>query len=156
MNQSGKQITGVLRTGVLLGGVLAIMAGILGMHIMSSTHSFASTHGAAISHGTAAIQGMVDSHAQVLAHAGHAAIPDTGQNSDLTPGATCADPGPCPEMASMHSVCIPLPGHGSLSVPLPGTTAFGTTHAVGPTTRAGPYSYLPGSPSPGELCISRT
>jgi hypothetical protein len=53
--------------------------------------------------------------------------------------------------------CTPLAKNGSLFVPLPGKGVFGSiSNARAPRTVPLAYSYLPGSPSPGQLSISRT
>ncbi len=143
-----------LRCASLLAGTLVLIAGILGMHILTGSHGMPAS---AVSPGTD------------LARAAQAtAAPMTAPDSAAARGATaaqdtasmtvgwCAAPGVCATMSAMDAVCIPSPGNPPLAVPSPGSTPFAVT--VPAPLRAGfaPYAYLPGSPSPGDLCISRT
>ncbi|QDG87090.1 hypothetical protein [Pseudarthrobacter sp. NIBRBAC000502770] len=145
-----------LRRASLLAGLLAIIAGIFGMHVMTGPHSMpAST----------AVQGVEMQHVMqppATTHSSHAPsatpvidsspLPDTRS----MPGPSCADLGGCAMMASMDASCIPSPGNTSLAAPLPGQTPFAAHNDADAPTPASAYSYLPGSPSPGQLCISRT
>lgn len=57
----------------------------------------------------------------------------------------------------MAGSCIPSVKTGSLSAPHPGAAGFGIiSHAGAAGAAGGGWSYQPGSPSPGELSISRT
>jgi hypothetical protein len=57
----------------------------------------------------------------------------------------------------MTAACTPSAKSGSLAAPLPGTGIIARNiNAGAPGTPSARWSYLPGSPSPGELCISRT
>ncbi len=74
----------------------------------------------------------------------------TGQPSDPCPGN-------CHSIQATTACCTLSATAGSLTAPLPGTTMFGAVPAADPPGSLPPrYSYLPGSPSPGELSISRT
>lgn len=143
-----------LRRASLLTGMLAIIAGILGMHIMAGSHGMPA---AATNPGTDTAQNGQPSVA-VTAEPGGAAAQSTPapQAPPSMSGPSCADAGVCATMSTMDAVCIPSPGKPPLTIPLPGVTPFAAT--VPPTLPAGfsPYAYLPGSPSPGDLCISRT
>ncbi|MDD1478586.1 hypothetical protein [Arthrobacter sp. H16F315] len=143
-----------LRRAGLLAGLLAIIAGILGMHIMTGSHGMPA---AATSLGTDMAQDGQASVAVAAAPGGAAAQSTPApQSPPSMSGRSCADAGVCATMSAMDAVCIPSPGNPPLTVPLPGVTPFAAT--VPPTLPAGfsPYAYLPGSPSPGDLCISRT
>jgi hypothetical protein len=144
-----------LRRAGLLAGMLAIIAGIFGMHIMTGSHNTpmaAAGSAAEMPHsGPVTVEGLPG---QAAAPAGvpvaSSAAPDEISTS------SCLDPNPCPAMSSMGQVCIPAPGNTSLDAPLPGTTAFALHTGTGTEQRAAAYRYLSISPSPGELCISRT
>jgi hypothetical protein len=149
-----------LRQAGLLSGILAVLAGILGMHVMTGTHSMHSP--AAF---TATTAGTV--HTEPSGADGHAAhgAPDTSpihrstglENaaSDSVEQCSCSDS--CTSLHTMTVSCTPSAKTGSLSAPLPGTAVFGIiSNARAPGRVPGLFSYLPGSPSPGELSISRT
>jgi hypothetical protein len=149
-------ITFLRRVG-LLTAVLALIAGIFGMHVMTGTH---------------AMHSPVTAAASVSAHhgaspAGHAAehlsgpfsAPDVHAAQDEAGARTvpCTDSGNCTSMQSMTAACTPSAKTGSLAAPLPGTGIIArNTNAAMPSAIGVRWSYLPGSPSPGELCISRT
>lgn len=146
--------TAFLRRTGLLAGVLAIIAGILGMHIMTSTHTM---------HAPTALTGSAGGtvHAQPAAadgHAGHPAVRRTTEVRDkgAASAESCSCPGTC-SMQAMSVSCVPSAKSGSLAAPLPGTRGVAVNVNAGVTDAAtGHWSYLPGSPSPGELSISRT
>jgi len=127
------------RATALLAGLLAIVAGILGMHILTGTHAMpASDHPDHVADITA-LPGA--SAAQSLTHA---------------PGPACADTARGTMTSTMGGNCIPSPGNTTLAAPPPGTmplpSSGGTITGI-PTIG---YAYLPRSPSPGQLSISRT
>lgn len=153
----------LLHRAVLLTGVLAVIGGIFGMHIMSGAH----TMPAAVSAGTdmTLIQGP---HA---GHGGHTAAQSPASDTPPAPASgtasgtaspasgaasPCTASGKCPTMAGMGAACVLSPANTSLSAPLPGTTSFPALNVTGAVLVAGSYSYLPESRSPGDLCISRT
>jgi len=140
----------------LLAGILAVLAGILGMHVLTGTHSM---------HSPAAITAAAMDHTESAAADGH---PDHGaadtssihgtdvQVAGISIVEHCSCSASCAGMPTMTS-CTPLGKTGSLSVPLPGTAVIGViSDARAPGAVPGPHSYLPCSPSPGELSISRT
>lgn len=144
----------------LLAGLLAIIAGVFGMHILTGTHAVHAPASAAAA-GTATVHtesaaadghaehGVADASPAHLSSGGHAAP------SGFVEQCSCSDS--CAGMPTMTVSCTPLGKTGSLSVPLPGTAVFGViSNARAPGAVPGSYSYLPGSPSPGELSISRT
>lgn len=145
----------LLRAG-LMAGIIAIIAGIFGMHVMSGAHSMPWAGSSKVS----------NSAGQQLPGAPHTSHPtlqpvatSTGAAQATLTGAgfSCSDTHSCPSMSAMGAVCVLSPANTSLSAPLPGAsfiTALGEAH--GAAAGIASYSYLPGSPSPGELCISRT
>jgi hypothetical protein len=161
-----------LRRGFVLMGVLAIVAGFLGMHIMTGMHGghamtavISSTEPAGPSSQTA---NSLASHR--VAHALHtgatardsmAPAPSgpelTGNSSAAAPSASCLCQSSCTDPASMHSACVPSAAVTTLAAPPPGMapTSIHTPDPPGDgAIRA--YSYFPASPSPGDLSISRT
>jgi hypothetical protein len=149
-------IAAFLSRAALAAGMLAIIAGILGMHVMTGSHTL---HAApAAEHGP----GMTQTEASTApGNAGHShlgaptAVPAAASQSTPDP-ASCPEPGPCPSAASMGGVCIPAPGTASLAAPLPGSTPFAVQAGASLASTVLGYAYLPGGPSPGELCISCT
>ena len=151
----------LLRRAGLLAGLLILIAGVFGMHVMSGTHSMAAagtTHAAeAFSVDRAAVGHT--GHDGANADDGVTEPPSVPSPSNPAPSASetsCPGSGGCAEMAGMDAACIPLPGNGSLAAPLPGSTPFGgVSQPEWPSDRVA-YPHEPGSPSPGDLCISRT
>ncbi|TQJ38131.1 hypothetical protein FBY33_0123 [Arthrobacter sp. SLBN-112] len=145
-----------LRRAGLFGAVLALIAGIFGMHVMTTTHALHSPSMAAAAgsaHHEAPVGGHTGGHLPV------SLAPDLpGFQTVSGPDAShCPDSGNCTSMQAMSASCTPSAKSGSLAAPLPGTwVAARSTNTASPTDTSAGWSYLPGSPSPGELCISRT
>ena len=146
-----------LRRAGLLTAVLALIAGIFGMHVMTATHAM---------HSPATAAATVNAHHD-SSPAGHTGVhppgpssaPDVHSAQDEAGARTvqCTDSNNCTSMQSMTSACTPSAKTGSLAAPLPGTgIIIRNTNAESQSTISALWSYLPGSPSPGELCISRT
>ena len=148
---------GFLRRAGLFTAVLALIAGIFGMHVMTATHAL---------HSPAAAAATAGAHHD-SSPAGHTGVHPPGPSSAAElPGGQdeagartvqCTDSGNCTSMQSMTAACTPSAKKGSLAAPLPGTGIIARNANAGtPSTISALWSYLPGSPSPGELCISRT
>lgn len=158
MTASDRNVTAFLRRAGLLAGILAVLAGILGMHVITGSHS---THSPAA---LTAATGAVHTHSE--ATGGHAEPGITGtspahhSSGGHTAPSVVVEQCSCSASCAMHTMtlsCTPSGKTGSLSVPLPGTAVFGViSSATAPEAVPGSYSYRPGSPSPGELSISRT
>ena len=172
-----------LRSASLLAGLLAVIAGFLGMHILSGSHGF---HTQAPPPGS--IQASTAPHTAGAASAGHAAGHAAGNPShgaagtfsqaydghtaakttpSVTPAAatiggtqvppSCDCQGGCAEKPSAHIDCTPSPAGASLSAPQPGTTLLETQPwSTARADRLSGYAYLPGTPTPRDLSISRT
>ena len=146
-----------LRRAGLFTAVLALIAGIFGMHVMTATHAMHSPTTAA-----ATVSAHHDS--SPADHAGEhppgpSSAPEMPAGQDEAGARTvqCTDSNTCTSMQSMTSACTPSAKTGSLAAPLPGTEIIArNTNAAVPSAIGPRWSYLPGSPSPGELCISRT
>lgn len=139
-----------LHRAALLAGILAVIAGFLSMHILTGSHG---TH----------------SHAPVSGSAGHAAAdhpaapasaPTHGQHPSYYAAATtlpsCVCQGGCAEEPAAHVDCTPSPAGASLSAPQPGSTLLAMQSWAASRDRQPDYAYLPGTPSPRDLSISRT
>ncbi|UVJ40207.1 hypothetical protein [Arthrobacter sp. CJ23] len=148
---------GALRV-VLLAGILAIIAGILGMHVVTATHAghapaAAETTIGATSDGASLV-------AAVPGHSGHqaatAAAPDA--RSSVYSAPVCSGSGHSgPGTAVMAAGCVLATGNTALAAPLSDATRL--VPGNGPPRPGNctcSSSYVPGSPSPGELSISRT
>lgn len=143
-----------LRRAGLLAAVLALLAGIFGMHVLTATHALHST----------AASGSAEAHhgSSPEAHTGKpdpdaASAPDPAGAGDGMQAVQCAVSGNCTSMQSMAGACTPSAKTASLSAPLPGTAII--TRAAGPgdlATISPRWSYQPVGPSLGDLCISRT
>lgn len=124
-----------LRRSVLLLGVLAIIAGVFGMHLISGPHSMHSPAAA-----TPASNLAVPAHSDSRTSHHHAAAPPS-----------CVDQGGCTEMSAVHTACTPAPASASL------TAAFSLhDQSADACESVGAYSYVPAGPTPGGLSISRT
>ncbi|MCB5291707.1 hypothetical protein [Arthrobacter sp. SO3] len=147
----------LLRRAGLFTAVLALIAGIFGMHVMTATHDM---------HSPAPAAATVSVHHD-SSPAGHTAEHPPGSSSGPEMPAAqdeagartvqCPDSDNCTSMASMTAACTPSAKTGSLTAPLPGTGIIArNTNTETQSTISVRWSYLPGGPSPGELCISRT
>ncbi|MFC9350423.1 DUF6153 family protein [Arthrobacter sp. NPDC057013] len=141
-----------LRSAGLFSLVLAIIAGIFGMHVMNGHHL---THGPTVAMAAAESHG----HPHPADEATHGMSPDAvpaATGHAVSAAAGCPD-GDCIGTQSMTFSCIPAGKTGTLAVPAPGTSILAALVGAGP---AGParrgYAYLPGTPSPCQLSISRT
>jgi hypothetical protein len=156
MTTSHRNLTAAFlrRTGLLV-GLLAIIAGIFGMHVMTGAHSM---------HSPAAVTATTSG---VHAADGHVVHQESGTSrarpaADIrdaagTPAQMCSCSDCGTGMHAMTGSCIPSVKKGTLAAPSPATTVFGVIPKAGATgTFRGDWSYLAGTPSPGELSISRT
>lgn len=152
------QALALLRRTVFLTGLLGIIAGILGMHIMAEDHALPS---APNGHHATASQISQTSHAMPAEHSQHAeahgpSITNPGQNLTQTVKASCSDGCGCATMSAMGGACVPSPGTTVLLAPSPGDAALPFGSANGLATPFSRYPYIPLGPSPGQLSISRT
>ena len=136
-----RALPALLRRAWLFAAALAVIAGLLGMHVLTSGHA---------SHGAMAQGAGPHSTASQPDHAPAAAAVDT---PDLA-SAACGDA--CPGVKESGAPCVPSAPSGPLAISPPQATL-----AVLPPQPAGGnpapgYSYLPPSPTPCELSISRT
>ncbi|XAS63011.1 hypothetical protein ACOM2C_06075 [Pseudarthrobacter sp. So.54] len=157
---SQRRVAAFLHHAGLLAAVLAVIGGILGMHVMTGNHS---VHAPAATAGPATETAQPGHFNSVSGHSGHSTpdglsmAPEAGVHAPSLAAAQCPDPAGCPEMQAMAPGCIPAANTASLAAPLPGTAVLTVDTKTGPfLARAAGWSYLPGSPSPGQLCISRT
>jgi len=160
-----------LRRGLLLVGVLAIVAGFLGMHIMTGMHGghamTAATSSAGAAHSANSLASHPGAHALQDRTTGHDSmapppVPTAGpertaDSRAAAPAASCVCQSSCTDPALMHSACVPSAAVTSLAAPPPGMapTSLHTPDSRGDGADR-TYSYLPASPSPGDLSISRT
>jgi hypothetical protein len=147
----------LLRAG-LLAAVLAIVAGIFGMHVMTAHHSSPAAH-AAVEHShaghaaggqSAGDAAVGHSHARQApgSAAGHTAV-----SAAFSAAESCSSG--CPGAQEAGAPCVPLAKTASLAVvPPQGGTAQPAPAAN--TGDAAGYSFIPSSPTPCELSISRT
>lgn len=151
-------------------GVLAILAGFIGMHVLASPHG---------QHGPGALSAVPAG----TTHASHAAAPGTATHtapnamadgtahsatldpasarpmgsSAPEPPPSCVSSGETGEMSAPHASCIPAPATAAVSAPPPGATSLAGPEPAADTGRVpDAYTHMPGSPTPGELSISRT
>ena len=150
----------ILHRAVLLTGLLAVIAGIFGMHIMSGAHTMPTAFLVGTDMTLTQIQGPHTGHGgHTAAQSPHADTPAVPLDPAAPVSGTvspCTTHGSCPAMAGMDAACVLSPANTSLSAPLPGTTPFPALDVIATALATDSYSYLPGGPSPGDLCISRT
>ncbi|MBT2248023.1 hypothetical protein JHV56_04830 [Arthrobacter sp. BHU FT2] len=157
----------VFRQAGLIAVLLALVAGILGMHVMTANHSAHGT-GSAAHAGVAAVEGPAAPGKHSARRAGHAAVghPPHGPSGDKLLEAdshTGAPPlltescgGSCPGADEQGSSCTPSAKAGSLTVVPPRTgLAIHPAHAAGTGTGTA-TSRVASTPTPCELSISRT
>ena len=143
MTAASQVLASLLRRAALLAGVLAVIAGIFGMHVMTASH--ASHAGAGHTHASTAHSSTA--HASGLGH------PAAGAVVVLSAGGVCAET--CPGAEEAGASCVPSAAAGSFSVVAPPAPVMHQGPAGAAVTAAG-YSYIPSGPTPCELSISRT
>jgi hypothetical protein len=144
----------LLRAGFLT-AALAIIAGIFGMHIMTGAHHMGAAHTmpAEAAEPTVHLQSIPAGHLHAPdAPPDGAAIAQTITGSS----SSCAPASSCPEVSAGGNACVLSPGNTSLSAPAPGTAPYALPDFAAAAAASVNYSYSPASPSPGDLCISRT
>ena len=143
----------VCRAG-LLAGILAIVAGILGMHTLTGNHAAHMLGVATPPSSAAAPAGMAPAGGH--SH-GYSASHTSAQSAAAPPSSVAACSGSFAGTELPGAACTPLAKAGSLAAPEPGSA--GQLAAADTSSRAavpGSYAYLPQGPSPGDLSISRT
>ena len=135
--------------------VLALIAGIFGMHVMSGHHSMHSVSAVTGTESIGQSTHLHHAHAAGKAAAVTAGAADTGQ--EIPAAAGCPD-GDCSGAQAMTVSCIPAGKTGSLAAPLPGTAVFAAALVrAGPVGQvSGRSAHKPATPTPCELSISRT
>jgi hypothetical protein len=161
----------LLQRGALAAAVLAIIAGLFGMHVMTGNHAAHGQHAAAVQvsdgHAQAVHANVLDAGAEHAA-AGHlhAVHPDavhtkgavhtkSALHPDAAGATSCA--GWCHRVQETGAACVPSAKAGALTVFPPHESSLDV--AAAPGTRTGPavaYAHTPPSPTPCELSISRT
>lgn len=142
----------LLRAGVAV-MVLAIIAGIFGMHVMTGNHGSHSSSTSAVAAGHEAAGHEAHGHE---AH-GHSSGGDSDHSVAAAPVLDNSCTGSCHSMQESGAACIPSAKTGSLTVFPPHET--GVSFNAGPAALSGPaaaYAFTPSSPTPGDLSISRT
>ena len=168
-----RAVASFLRAAWLLAATLAVIAGLLGMHVLTAGHAShgpvaqgMDTHSAA-SHSMAShsmASHSADSpaapagaaavvHSAVGDHPGHAAAPASTDPPALAPG-TCGNS--CPGAQESGAPCVPSVPGGSVTVLPPQATLAVLPLLPAAGNPGSSYGYLPPSPSPCDLSISRT
>ncbi|MFJ6028493.1 hypothetical protein ACIQCN_13605 [Pseudarthrobacter sp. NPDC092424] len=134
-------------------GILSVIAGILGMHVMTGSHASHSVVAhSAVSHAAAAAATYAASADDGGRQPGGPAHPGGDAVVVLSAGAVCGEA--CPGAGEAGAACVPLANAGSFPAippPAPAMKQESRTAAA-----AAAYSYIPSSPTPCELSISRT
>lgn len=145
-----------LTRAALLSAIVALLAGLLGMHVFAGAHasiwpSASGTDAASTASAHTASAHPLSGHAD-SGHSGPAALHQTPE-----PTSSCVCAGDCGDQHAAHETCTPAPSGASLSAPPPGTAVLEDQPRSAPATdQERPYSYLPATPTPSELSISRT
>jgi hypothetical protein len=145
--------TAFLRRAGMLSLVLALIAGIFGMHVMAGHHLMHGQAGA-----VTAVSAGPSQHSHAPGEAAHvtaAARPGVVDEISASSGCPAGD---CSGTQAMTVSCIPSGKTGTLAAPVPGTAVLAAAPVrAGP---AGPVSgrsaHRPDTPTPCELSISRT
>lgn len=145
-----------LRWGGLITVVLAIMGGILGMHVVNGTPA------APMGHSGTSVAVVADGMASQTADGHLASSTDHFPDAEVlghpysAPACGCS-PTDCTSSMAMHEDCTPNLSSTMLNVPLPGllsTQAAGTAFVPVPGYKAA--DRIPEPPSLKKLSISRT
>lgn len=154
---SATRVGAFLRWGGLFAVVLAIVGGILGMHVVNGVPAVAAAP-AGMS-GAMMTQGMSQSSSTAVhrsAESGHSPHTSVSETLSTVPACACLPDG-CAASMAMHGDCTPTLSAPALNVPLPGTLSThgaGTAFAV--VTVHPAADRLPDAPSLEKLSISRT
>ncbi|MHA7306846.1 hypothetical protein ACX80E_16645 [Arthrobacter sp. TMN-49] len=147
----------LLRWAGLLAVVLAIIGGILGMHVVNGAPAVsAEPSGMSVA---MMAQGMTKHSSTPVHHAaesGHSPSAAALEQVNAVPECGCSPDG-CAASMAMHGDCTPIVSSPVLNLPLPGTLttcAPGTGFAVAPGNKAA--DRIPDPPSLEKLSISRT
>ncbi|MFB9653490.1 hypothetical protein [Pseudarthrobacter oxydans] len=152
---SQRRLTAFLLSAGFLVAALAIIVGIFGMHVMTGAHDMGPGHSMTAAGGgpVVQLQTMPVSHSHKTMTDGAAEAPAVVTGSSAS---SCAPAGSCPEMTAGAAACVLAPGTTTLAAPLPGTASYELPDFGAAAAATRTYSYSPDSPSPGDLCISRT
>ncbi|ALO67039.1 hypothetical protein AS189_11705 [Arthrobacter alpinus] len=146
-----------LRWGGLLAVVLAIIGGIMGMHVVNGAPAVASAHsGMSAAMMEQAMTKHSSSPVHLAAEAGHSTSASALGQVNAAPECECSSDG-CAASMAMHGDCTPTVSPPVLNLPLPGTLsthAPGTGFAVAPGHKSS--DRIPDPPSLEKLSISRT
>ncbi|GLU61124.1 hypothetical protein IG195_20545 (plasmid) [Arthrobacter sp. TES] len=141
-----------LRRAGILTGMLALIAGIFGMHVLSGAHDLHTTTASPVS------VTQLDWYGYGVAERTPGQLPalaaePTASSSEAL--SACLDPATCPTMSTKAQKCIPAPANTSFEAPGPGAALPGSRidTVAGPRWCPAPST---SSPSPGTLGISRT
>ncbi|MGN6441858.1 MAG: hypothetical protein ACTHL6_08200 [Arthrobacter sp.] len=148
-----RAVASLLRRAWLLAATLAVIAGLLGMHVLTSGHSsHASVSGGAIAGHTAVAHSAGDVHA---VHAGHhPTAPDPALDAPVLGSAGCG--GSCPGAQEPGAPCVPPAPSGAVTISPPQASLADLPVPAATGTAGADYGYLPPSPTPCDLSISRT
>lgn len=138
-----RAVADLLRRAWLFAAALTVIAGLLGMHVMTSGHA---SHGAPAGHAVVA-------HSAGATHAGHAPGASATDMQGLA-RAVCGDS--CPGAQESGAPCIPTAPSGPVTVAPPQATQAALPLLPSTVNAGSAYDYLPPGPTPCELSISRT
>lgn len=145
----------------LLAVVMAVVAGIFGMHVMTADHSSHAAHAdVSLAAGDSAVGHSPGGHSAAEhaavghSHAGHAATLTDAVGAAFTASESCS--AGCPDVREEGASCTPLAKTGSLAAVPPPASPTALLAPVFGTHRAAGYSFVPPSPTPCDLSISRT
>lgn len=158
--RSIRAMASLLRRAWLLAGVLAVIAGLLGMHVLTAGHashgsgSHSSLAHSAVAHSAVAGSGPAPGAPALHDAVGHSAGADHAGGPAMAAAAICGSP--CPLAREPGAQCIPsAPSAPQTGHPPQATRAvLRLLHPVSSPRPA--YGYLPPSPTPCDLSISRT
>jgi len=141
-----RAVASLLHRAWLLAAAFAVIAGLLGMHVLTSGHA---SHGVPAGHTAVA-------HSAASGHAGHAGLHPEVSGVETPSLASAACGGSCPGAQESGAPCIPTAPSGpvSLAPPQAAQDAVPLLPAAGNDCSA--YGYMPPGPTPCELSISRT
>ncbi|NKR10607.1 MULTISPECIES: hypothetical protein [unclassified Paenarthrobacter] len=148
----GRRSRMFLRRAGILAGTLILIAGVFGMHILSSSHDVHAAYASPVA--ATQLDGYVPALDERVPRQPSGVATDPSAPISDGPSA-CLDPITCPAMSTTAQECTPAPANTAFEAPGPGEAL----RAARIDTAARPLTCRtssPASPSPGALGISRT
>lgn len=141
-----RAVASLLRKAWLLAATLAVIAGLLGMHVLTSGHA---AHGAPAGHAAVA-------HSAAGGHSGHAGVNSAVSAVETPSLASAICGGSCPGAQEAGAPCVPSAPSGPVTLAPPQAAQAAVPLLPAAVSGGSAYGYVRPGPTPCELSISRT